>query len=348
MNEYEIVRPLGRGEFGEVVLAERRVPDEPPGEYALKKFDKQRLAARFHGFGRTRTALDRVYDEIDIMSSLYDRYCVLLFEVIDDPDTNKLYLVTEFMPGGSVMTEDPLRPGGLMFQGKRAPLSEEVARRYGYGLLRGLRYLHGKRIVHRDIKPDNLLISPLNRCLIGDFGCAQVVPMAVSAPTPALDSLPPIPGSSLPDGLVADSVGAPAFRSPQAVSGDPYDPFAADVWAAGVTLYCFLYGQLPFYSVSEFDLFRSISNDAVDFSWPPKPFIVTTHRHAGCGDHGLTYDDLEPVDSDAPQPGMDYGPPPSDLALDLIAKLLSKDVASRISVDDALKHPWIAPEADLE
>jgi serine/threonine protein kinase len=348
VNEYEVLRPLGRGEFGEVVLGERRVAEEPPAEYALKKFNKQRLASRFLGFGRTRTALDKVYDEIDIMSSLYDRYCVLLFEVIDDPDANKLYLVTEYMPGGPVMTEDPQRPGGLLFQGKRIPLPEIAARRYCYGLLRGLRYLHSKRVAHRDIKPDNLLISPLNRCLIGDFGCAQVIPGATSAPARSVEvcDLPPVPGTQVYSGFVADSVGAPAFRSPEAVSGAPYDPFAADVWAAGVTLYCFLFGQLPFYSVSEFELVQSISNDPVNVAWPPKPFVAVPVHHSGCGDHCVSYD-TEMASPTVPQP-VEYGAPPSDLALDLVTKLLDKDTTTRLSLDDALKHPWILPEADVE
>ncbi len=81
-----MLQELGKGSFGTVLLAERRVPDCVPEKYALKRIDKRALSKPgLSLLSGGITALDKVYDEISIMENLYNRYCVLLFEVIDPP-----------------------------------------------------------------------------------------------------------------------------------------------------------------------------------------------------------------------------------------------------------------------
>lgn len=83
-------------------------------------------------------------------------------------------------------------------------------------------------MVGGDVKqPDNLLLTEGTKLRITDFGCAIKFK----------------PGQ---DQVVRDTSGTFSFLAPECCSGQPYSPFTADVWAAGVTLYCFIVGRLPF------------------------------------------------------------------------------------------------------
>jgi serine/threonine protein kinase len=95
----------------------------------------------------------------------------------------------------------------------------------------GLLYLHGRGIAHRDVKPDNLLMYENGTLRIADFGCAVQFP----------------PGTVRTEGLLRDtSSGTYTFYAPECVTGEPFCAYSADVWAAGVTLYTWIFGEIPF------------------------------------------------------------------------------------------------------
>jgi [calcium/calmodulin-dependent protein kinase] kinase len=116
------------------------------------------------------------------MERVYHRYCTLLYEVIDDPSSDKLYLIMEYEPHGAVMKIADA-PGRFVYAPTGGPLPEDKAKKYFYGVARGLTYLHSKRIAHRDMKPDNCLISERDRyvsaswrpCLLTPFPSAPYV-----------------------------------------------------------------------------------------------------------------------------------------------------------------------------
>ncbi|GMF44760.1 unnamed protein product [Phytophthora fragariaefolia] len=198
---------------------------------------------------RAVTALDRVHDEVQIMRSLYHRNIVLLFEVIEADDSDKLYMVLEYMAGGPCMV---YRPDTKDFYSRATggTLPEELARNYLSDILLGLQYLHQRRICHRDIKPDNVLLNDTGRCHLTDFGCAKAFGGNLLNATHEHDDNEAL--------RLTDTVGTYQFLAPECCSGEPYDPFKVDIWAVGVVLFVFFFGRLPFTSESTRELFEEI------------------------------------------------------------------------------------------
>ncbi|GLD93845.1 hypothetical protein PINS_up002450 [Pythium insidiosum] len=100
---------------------------------------------------RVVTALDRVRDEIRILRTLYHRNVVLLFEVIEADDNDKIYMVLEHMPLGPCMT---FRPEQRDFVSPltQGVLTDALARAHVLDILHGVEYLHTRGICHRDLK----------------------------------------------------------------------------------------------------------------------------------------------------------------------------------------------------
>ncbi|RLN23303.1 mitogen-activated protein kinase kinase kinase A-like [Panicum miliaceum] len=123
-------------------------------------------------------------------------------------------LFLEFAPGGS-LADVAARSGG-------GRLSERAVRAYAADVARGLAYLHGRALVHGDVKAANVVLGADGRAKLADFGCAR----AAAA------------GSARPLG------GTPAFMAPEVVRGEEQGP-AADVWALGCTVLELATGRAP-------------------------------------------------------------------------------------------------------
>ncbi|CEG39281.1 camkk protein kinase [Plasmopara halstedii] len=248
---------------------------------------------------RTVTALDRVRDEIQIMRSLYHRNIVLLYEVIEADNSDKLFLVLEYMASGPCMVYRADRKD-FYSRVTGSVLSEDLARSYLSDILLGLQYLHLRRVCHRDIKPDNILVSGSGRCHMSDFNCAKVFCGGPTGGFAGDDD-----DNAADQVFVSDTVGTYQFLAPECCSGDPYNPFKADIWAVGVVFYIFLSGRLPFASESTRGLFEEILH--ADILLPER-----------CGREL----------------------PLSCEGSNLLFRLLEKYPANRITIEDALSHPW--------
>lgn len=185
VNEYAIVGYLGEGSFGRVFRGQRRAGGRER-DFALKEMSKSRLAKkrelrRVGGAGgetKLVTMLDNVARTCSIHRHLYHRHVMLLFEVINDPDEDRMFLVTEYMAKGPSMWWDnstqEFHFGPSKRDGSgRGPMPVNTARRFALHAALGLQYLHGLGIVHRDIKPDNLLVNSRDQCVISDLGSAH-------------------------------------------------------------------------------------------------------------------------------------------------------------------------------
>lgn len=182
-----------------------------------------------------KDSLHFIRQEIAIMKKLNHDNLVQLIEVLDDPEQDSLYMVLEMCKKGPVMK--------IEVNQWTQPLDEEKARCCFRDLLLGIEYLHGQNICHRDIKPDNLLMTDDDVLKIVDFGVSEMFAKPNNMRT-------------------SKNAGSPAFTPPELcgrhadVSGT-----AADIWSMGVCLYCFKYGHLPFEYDNVVDMYESIQND---------------------------------------------------------------------------------------
>ena len=104
------------------------------------------------------------------MKKLKHENLVRLYEVMDDPKINKLYLILEYMKRGDLMqlSRDPKTRRVI-------PLTDEQVWDVTRQVIRGLKYLHDNEIVHGDIKPQNILVHDDGMVKIADFGIAKMI-----------------------------------------------------------------------------------------------------------------------------------------------------------------------------
>ncbi|GMF06095.1 unnamed protein product [Ambrosiozyma monospora] len=180
-------------------------------------------------------------------------------------------------------------------------LSWDVARHVFREVVVGLEYLHKQGIIHRDIKPSNLLVSKDNVVKISDFGISFAANLLDSEDADVIAA----------NGIeLAKTAGTPAFLAPELCRTESVGPevkvtHKIDIWALGVTLYCLLFGDLPFYAESEFALFDAINHN--DF------FIPDTTKWK--------------IAASIPKFQL-------NMAVDLLEGLLQKDPVKRIDIPD--------------
>ena len=222
---YRLVRFLGLGSSGQVWLAE----ELGIGRQVAIKFLNQ------FGLKDNRTRLLR---EARILSSVNHPALLRIFG--SGVAENSAWLILEYCPGGSL--GDRIRNGIKHSPEEAAALLVQIAA--------GLVLVHQKGIIHRDIKPDNILFSDDNKPRLADFGLARMDDASASLTTKG------------------DILGTPAYISPEQVRGGKVGP-TADIHALGGVLYHLLTGAAPFRAASAFQamaLAESVS--------PVSPLII--------------------------------------------------------------------------
>ncbi|XP_034034483.1 serine/threonine-protein kinase 36 isoform X2 [Thalassophryne amazonica] len=220
MNSYLVLELAGEGSFGRVYKGIKRFSDQ---EVALKFLPKMGLSEK---------ELRSLNTEIEILKDLQHPNII---QLLDSFETEKeVVVVTEYAEGQLFQI--------LQYQGS---LPERQVRDIACQLISALYYLHSHRIVHRDMKPQNILLDKSGVMKLCDFGFAR----AMSVSTLVLTSLK----------------GTPLYMSPELVEEKPYD-HTTDLWSLGCILYEIYTGAPPFYTNSIFHLVQLIVRDPI--KWP--------------------------------------------------------------------------------
>lgn len=259
IEDFEIIKPISRGAFGRVFLARKRTTGDLFAIKVLRKADMIR-----------KNAVESILAERDILISACNPFVVRFFYSFTCREN--LYLVMEYLIGGDLYSL--LRNVGC--------LDEHISRIYIAEVVLALEYLHSLGVVHRDLKPDNLLIAHDGHIKLTDFGLSKVG---------LINSTDDLSGPAACETLFSNgdlnnsqnncehsqpkehrqkrsAVGTPDYLAPEILLGTGHGS-SADWWSTGIILFECLTGVPPFNADHPQRIFDNILNRKIP--WPRIP-----------------------------------------------------------------------------
>ncbi|KAK9818339.1 hypothetical protein WJX72_010890 [[Myrmecia] bisecta] len=215
VGEWELTQQIGSGSFAVVWKACHRATGQ---EVAIKEINTDKLNKKL------KQSLE---SEVSILKQIEHKNIVQLLDVVEE--RSRLYLIMEYCAGGDL--------AGYIRRCKRVP--EAAARAILQQLGSGLQELWAHHLVHRDLKPQNLLLSDASAqavLKIADFGFAR---------------------NLQPQGLAETLCGSPLYMAPEILQFHKYDA-KADLWSVGTILYELVTGRPPFNGANHMQLLRNI------------------------------------------------------------------------------------------
>jgi serine/threonine protein kinase len=215
IGNYKILKKIGKGSFSNVFKAHKL--DDENEFYAIKIISLKNLSDKI---------IDNVKKEINIMLKINHENIIKLHETIV---TQKyIYLIMDFCDGGDL----------YKFIKKNGKLTEEESKKYFLEISKGLYFLYSNNLIHRDLKPHNILITSKNILKICDFGFVK---------------------ESNENMLYDTLCGSPIYMAPEILKYKKYDS-KVDLWSMGIILFEMLTSKPPFIGVNHIDLIRVIDS----------------------------------------------------------------------------------------
>ncbi|ORY37257.1 kinase-like protein, partial [Rhizoclosmatium globosum] len=230
--DFEVIKTIATGAVGRVCLV---VGKSDRKEYAMKILKKTDLLTRREAgfFMEERNAL---------VFGNHSRWITTLYAAFQDDEN--LYLVMEYIPGGSLRT---------FLNAREVTLTEDEARFYVAEMVLALEEVHRLHYIHRDLKPDNVLIDHDGHLKLGDFGsCIRICGDGQKVRS-------------------RETVGTPDYISPEilrAQEGNVSYGEEVDLWSLGIILYEMLFDEVPFYSESLVSTYGKIMDHENTLEFP--------------------------------------------------------------------------------
>lgn len=211
---YELGEAIGSGGFGTCYLVTSSMYQMP---FVLKK-----------------SVLDaKAESEIKVLSKICHPNIVSIYDYFSDDKYS--YLIMEYCTGGNLQ----------QYIEKNGQVPVELLRKFSRQLLEALNYCHKKKIVHKDIKPANILIDSMLNVKLADFGLSLTWEANMKS---------------------TSFCGSYLYLSPEALLKVPYDPYLADIWSLGITIFQMAAGCLPWPKKSEGLFTNDVLYTAIDFN----------------------------------------------------------------------------------
>ncbi|XP_057511828.1 serine/threonine-protein kinase ATG1c-like [Actinidia eriantha] len=227
VGDYVVGQQIGAGSFSVVWHARHKVHDT---EVAIKEIVTGRLNKKLH---------ESLMSEIVILKQINHPNIIRLHDIIEE--TGRIHLVLEFCRGGDL---------SMYIQQRQGRVPEATAKYFMQQLAAGLQILRENNLIHRDLKPQNLLLSTNsdNAVLkIADFGFAR---------------------SLQPRGLAETLCGSPLYMAPEIMQLQKYDA-KADLWSVGAILFQLVTGRTPFTGNNQIQLLQNIMK-STELQFPPE------------------------------------------------------------------------------
>jgi len=303
LRKYEVIQKLGKGAYGIVW----RAMDKRTREIvALKKI--------FDAF-QNATDAQRTFREIMFLQEMAGHeHIVTLINCLKADNDRDIYLVFEIM-------ETDLHAA------IRANILQDIHKQYIiWQTLKALKYMHSADVLHRDMKPSNLLLNSDCLMKVADFGLARSMAelqQAEEAPV-----------------VLTDYVATRWYRAPEILLGSTSYSFGVDMWSVGCILAEMISGKPIFPGSSTIDQLQRV----MELTGFPTEAEVAAMRSPFAATMLESLPSMPPA---APDRWAKRFPGASADAIDLLQQLLAFDPARRPSAEQALAHPYVAQFHDL-